>query len=84
MQVGDALHAPFVWHVAVVDPVSVKLRLHANVTESPVTPAPGLGGVTVPFSGAAGTAPHEFTVHTGAALQAPLVWQVAVAEPVNV
>jgi hypothetical protein len=54
------------------------------VTESPVTPEPGLGAVTAPCAGADGATPQEFAVHEGAALHEPLVWHVAEAGPVRV
>jgi hypothetical protein len=52
------------------------------VTESPVTPVPGAGAVTLPRLGAPGTGPHELGVQVGATLlQAPSLWHVVVTEP---
>jgi hypothetical protein len=43
-----------------------------------------VGAVTLPFAGAAGTVAHEVDTQVGAAVHDPLVWHVAVVEPVSV
>jgi hypothetical protein len=48
---------------------------------SPTVPV--VGAVTVPFAGAAGAVPHEVGTQVGAEVHEPLVWQVAVLDPLS-
>jgi hypothetical protein len=52
---------------------------------SPVTPAPGVGAVTLPLFGEAGLGPHELGTQVGLApLHVWSAWQIRVEEPDSV